>query len=287
VGWALTTLTVFAFCPWHLAQARFGSFYSLCTALAFALLWFGERTRDRRSWTAWLGLGICAAAISWAYAPLQVLYVFFAAVVAAGFGYAGRRWQPLIAIAVFAVIISLQLSQGGREAFMRSDFGQLATDTVIWRKDAEHATTTVTQPLVVVADNFARNIKWWFQETFKETDILVWWAPALGLGFHALYDLWRAHGRMRLTIYRHAAALLIFRCTADLDRLAAGGVAGMRLSRPVETPRPVAGSRGWVALRQRPSASRSCSRLCWACATTRSATRPASSIRTSVRRIST
>jgi len=52
--WALATLAVFAFSPWHLAQSRFGSFYSLCTALALAMLWLGERTREvHRAWTAW------------------------------------------------------------------------------------------------------------------------------------------------------------------------------------------------------------------------------------------
>jgi hypothetical protein len=202
-AWALAALAVFAFSPWHLAQSRFGSFYSLCAALALAMLWLGECTRrERRAWAAWIGLGLCAAAISWAYAPLQVLYPFFAAVVTAGFLYAGKRWQALIAVGVFAAVVGLQLTQGGREALMRSDFGQLATDTVIWRKDARHATTAETQPLAVVADNFARNMQWWFDEAFKEPYILVWWAPALGVGLlYALSDLWRAHGWMRALYY--------------------------------------------------------------------------------------
>jgi hypothetical protein len=193
-GWALAALTLFAFSPWHLAQSRFGTFYCSCAALSLALLWFGERTRDASgTWKAWFWFGLCAAAIGWAYAPLQVLYAFFGFLVLAGFVDSARRWQPLIAIAVFAVVVALQLSQGGRQELMRSNFGQLATDTVIWRKDAAHTPTTTTQPPVVVADNFARNIKWWFEETFKEPNILIWWAPALGVGFlYALYDLLRA-----------------------------------------------------------------------------------------------
>ena len=202
--WAPVALALFAFSPWQLMQARFGSFYCVSAALALALLWLAERTRGdgRHTRVAWLALGAGAGMISWAYAPLQVLYAFFAVVVAAGFLRARHRWEPLLAVAAFALIVGLQLSQSGRSALMRSSFGHLATDTVIWHKNTAHAVTPERQPLTVIVDNFARNVDWWFRDVFEQADILVWWAPALGLGvLYALVDLARPSSWTRSAYY--------------------------------------------------------------------------------------
>jgi hypothetical protein len=196
--WAATALAVFAFSPWHLMQSRFGTFYSLSAALSLALLWLAERTRDDRgrTWQVWIAFGVATVAISWAYAPLQVLYPFVFAVVGAGV-LQRRRWQPLLAAGVFALVTGSQLLQGGN-ALMRSHFGQLATDTVIWRKTAAGVVTRETQPLAVVIDNLAHNAQLWFRESLKDVDILIWWAPALVVGFiYALWELWRPTSWMR------------------------------------------------------------------------------------------
>jgi hypothetical protein len=202
--WATVALAVFAFSPWHLAQSRFGSFFSSSVALALAILWLSERAlrRSRRSSAAWLVLGLCAGAIGWLYAPLQVLYAFVALTIAGGLLRGGRRLQPLIAVGAVALVLGIQLTQSGIEGFLRSDFGQLATDTVIWRKSTADIVSTGTQPLKVVVDNFARNVEQWYRETFREPAILVWYAPALGIGFlYALADLWRQPARVRALYY--------------------------------------------------------------------------------------
>ncbi len=198
--WALSALTVFAFSPWHLMQSRFGTFYSLCTALSLALLWLAERTRDGRgrTWPRWVALGVCAGLISWAYAPLQVLYPFFVVVVVAGFLRPRRRWEPLLGVMAFVLLSAFQLSQGGRDSLMRSNFGQLATDTVIWRKNTADLVLPEAQPLATVVDNFAHNAQLWFRDSFADVDILIWWAPALMVGFlYALRELWREPSWMR------------------------------------------------------------------------------------------
>lgn len=192
--WAALALAVFAFSPWHLAQSRFGTFFSLSAALALSMLCLGERSaRDGpRVWAAWVALGLCAGAIGWLYAPLQVLYAFFAVLLLAGALRPGRRLEPLAAVAGFAVVVGVQLVQSGPEAFMRSDFGQLATDTVIWRKTADDVVTREIQAPAVIADHFARNIDRWFREIFRDGTILVWYAPALAIGLlYALSDVLR------------------------------------------------------------------------------------------------
>lgn len=237
--WAPVALAVFAFSPWHLMQSRFGTFYSLCAALSLGLLWLAERTRadDARGWTTWLAFGVGAGAISWAYAPLQVLYPFFGAVVVAGLLRPRRRLQPLIAVGVFAALVAFQLSQSGSGALMRSEFGQLATDTIIWRKNTADVVMSDPQPLVVVIDNLAHNAQRWFQEAVRDADILIWWAPALGMGFlYALAELWRSKTWMRSAYYLIGMLppLLIFplhRRTLIVWPLAY--VAGVRLCREV------------------------------------------------------
>lgn len=202
--WAPAALAVFAFSPWHLTQSRFGTYYSLCAALSLAVLVLAERTQgDRaRPWPVWMALGFAAGAISWAYAPLQVLYPFFFAVVVAGLLRSRRRRQPLLAVGAFAALVGFQLAQGGRDALMRSNFGQLATDTIVWRKNTADVVMNEIQPLTVVADNVAHNAQRWFHESFKDADILIWWAPALGVGFlYALFELWRSATWMRSAYY--------------------------------------------------------------------------------------
>lgn len=194
-GWGLVALAAFAFSPWHLAQARMGTIFSISAALALALLWTGERVlgegRPRVAW--WLAFGFGTGLIGYAYAPVKVLYPFAAAVITAGAWRlrqrAHRRWwaPPLLAVVPAGLVLAVQIGDAARlDEMFRTDFGDLATDTAIWHKTTDDQVTSERQPVRVIAENFFRNAGTWLQTIYAERDILPWYAPALTLGALAM-----------------------------------------------------------------------------------------------------
>lgn len=186
--WAVVSFAVFALSPWHLAQSRMGTFYSASVAVGLSLLWLAEHLWASASsrLRTWVGFGACAGLIGYAYAPLKVLYAFFLVVTAAVAWRdrrAGRRgwWRgPLMGVVVCAAFVALQLGSLARfEEMFRRDFGPLATDTSVWHKTAEDEVTAAVQPLSVVVSNVARNLSTWWDWTWSDPGVLIWYAPAL------------------------------------------------------------------------------------------------------------
>jgi hypothetical protein len=189
-GWGPVALAVFAFSPWHLAQSRMGTYFSISAAVAVALLWTGDRVaRDPRAASSWwLGFGVCTALIGYAYAPVKVLYAFALLVFAAGARSrrraGGRGWwrAPFLAAAAVVVMLAVQLWDVTRFGEMfRYDFGHLATDTSIWHKTPDDRVTRERQPPAVITENFFRNAGEWTRQVYAERNILRWYAPALTL----------------------------------------------------------------------------------------------------------
>lgn len=204
--WGLLALAVFAFSPWHLAQARMGTFVSVSAALAIALLWCADRLsaepRARAVW--WAGFGLCCGLIGYAYTPLKVLYGFAVLVLAQATlwrrcsGEAGWWRAPLLALAFWFGLLAVQIGDLRQlDEMFRYDFGELATDTSIWHKTAGGEVTPQLQPPAVIAANLLANAREWVATVYSEPDILVWYAPALTLGaVAALAGLLHDHTRV-------------------------------------------------------------------------------------------
>ncbi len=204
--WSVAALATFAFSPWHLAQSRMGTFFSASVALGLALLWAADRVdRAERSGRAaspltWATFGLLAGLIGYAYAPLKVLYLFFAIVWLRATAAAWRRgesgwWRgPLLSLALAGGVLAVQLGVPPRfEDMFRRDFGPLATDNSVWHKTLHDQVTAETQPLTVVAGNVWRNLAEWWTRTWAENRILAWYPTALTIGvFLAVRMLWRA-----------------------------------------------------------------------------------------------
>lgn len=194
-GWALAALAVFALSPWHLAQSRMGTFYSASVALGLCILLLGEKlvgAVERRDGSVaadlvrWFGFAFATGLIGYAYAPLKVLYLFFLFVIGAATisawrtGRSGWWCGPLLAAGALAAILTVQLAGSARfEEMFRRDFGVLATDTSVWKKTIDDQITDELQPPSVIAVNVARNLVTWWQWSWTEAGVLVWYAPAL------------------------------------------------------------------------------------------------------------
>lgn len=210
--WSVAALTVFALSPWHLAQSRMGTFFSASVAVGLTMLWAADRLDQiergagaatvaaPRRLALWAVLGLSAGLVGYAYAPLKVLYLFFAVVWLVLSAAAWRRRRPgwwggpVAALLLFAVVFALQIGIPPRfEQMFRRDFGPLATDTSIWHKTTDGVVTAEAQPPAVVLANAAANLVEWWRATWSEEGILVWYAPALAVAVPAAALLvWRA-----------------------------------------------------------------------------------------------
>ncbi len=184
---AVLGLSAFAFSPWHLAQSRMGTFFSISVAVAISMLAIAERIAGDRRESAlwWAGFGTCCGLLGYAYTPIKVLYLFFLVVVT-GLGYQGWRrglaawWKgPAIAVAVATVMLGVQLGVPPRFGTMlRHDYGELATDTSVWHKNRTGEVTAHVQPLIVIVENFASNVQAWWWNAWYVDDVAIWYAPA-------------------------------------------------------------------------------------------------------------
>ena len=219
--WSSIALIVFGLSPWHMAQSRMGTFFSISTAVSIGTLWSADRIfRTRSTGTAsgwWIMLGIFSGCIGWAYAPMKVLYPFFFVVVA-GIPLltrqrTGRRWLgPILALAVFGLLFGIQF-QGLKSAgeMFQSHFGNLATDNPVWRKSVDDVVGNQRQPPAVVLRNIGRNAVEWVRVTFQEPTILRVYPGALIMSLVMALLLLRRHPV--LTLYYFCGllpSLLIF-----------------------------------------------------------------------------
>ncbi|HPQ40953.1 MAG TPA: hypothetical protein PLV45_11330, partial [bacterium] len=138
---SVIALMIFGLSPWHIAQSRMGTFFSISAAVAVGLLWTAQnawRTETLRKFIGWNALfGFFAGAVGWCYAPMKVLYLFF------GSGLVLmpliRRWTPrhwwagtLAGILVFSAVLGLQMASVQNPSSMfKSHFGPLATDNPV------------------------------------------------------------------------------------------------------------------------------------------------------------
>lgn len=215
-GWGLLALAVFAVSPWHLAQSRMGTFFSISAALGVLLLWLAEKLVARRepSIAGFVGLGFCAGLIGYAYAPLGVLYLFYFAVLL-GAGLTGRRrrlrdwWSgPLLSASCLAAVVAVQVGVPPRlDRVIRQDFGTLATDASILRKTPAGEVTATLQPPGVVVENAEANLVTWFRRTWQEPNILVWYAPVLTVVLPAALVLLVSPGFRVVALYFLIGAL--------------------------------------------------------------------------------
>jgi len=210
--WSLIALSFFALSPWHLAQSRMGTFFSISSAVALGILWSaGNVWRSEKTWRSigwWALLGFFAGCIGWAYAPMKVLYPFFIlALVAIPFL---KRFKPakwwigwLVSLLVFSAVFGVQLSSVSNPSSMfKSHFGPLATDNPVWRKTVDDKVQNGIQPVKTIAVNVKRNATEWANRTFGNFHILPiyayavvasivvtilcfvnWWNPVLGAYF--------------------------------------------------------------------------------------------------------
>lgn len=190
-GWGVLALAVFAFSPWHLAQSRMGTFYSISVALALAMLLLAEQITARRHarTISWICFGATAGLLGYAYAPVKVLYAFFLIVLAVASWQSWRagdqRWWvgPGTAILTFLLLFAVQVWDFTRlDEMFRHNFGSLATDTSIWHKSTNDVVSAEIQPPQTIVENLFRNASVWMQRTYEEPTILSWYAPALSIG---------------------------------------------------------------------------------------------------------
>ncbi|MBN1296427.1 glycosyltransferase family 39 protein [bacterium] len=194
---AVAGLILFGLSPWHLAQSRMGTFFSISVAVAVGILWTSrnacEATTPWKSAGWWAAFGILTGSIGWCYAPMKVLYLYFFLVVAGVLvrAIANRNresrfsWRLVFAGApvgaiMFGLILTLQMSAVRNPSSMfKSHFGPLATDNPVWRKTVDDQVGPDRQPIPVIAANIRRNAVHWMETTFKENGILPLYAPAL------------------------------------------------------------------------------------------------------------
>ncbi|MCD4655871.1 hypothetical protein K8T06_18275, partial [bacterium] len=187
--WSVVALAVFGLSPWHLAQSRMGTFFSISAAIAFGLLWCANNAwRSKNTWKTtiwWSLLGIFAGCIGWCYAPMKVLYPFFFTAlvgIPAINRFKQKKWWmgSLAALTMFIAIFGLQMySVANPSSMFKSHFGPLATDNPVWRKTVDDTVQNSVQPASIIATNIKRNFKEWMQTTFRNHSILPIYAPAL------------------------------------------------------------------------------------------------------------
>ncbi len=189
--WSLVALTVFGLSPWHLAQSRMGTFFSISAAVSIGLLFTADRLYRTKQFSKaigwWILFGFLTGCIGWSYAPMKVLYLFFLYVVII-VPILKRKTHPkawtgaLCAMGVFGILFALQFQGLQKPGHMfQSSFGGLATDNPVWRKTVDDQVTNTTQPVSVIAKNLQRNLIQWLQVTFSENDILRFYPGALVL----------------------------------------------------------------------------------------------------------
>ncbi len=191
--WSLVALAVFAFSPWHLAQSRMGTFQSISNALAIAMLWVAEiivAGTARRRW--WAAFGLLAGLIGYGYAPVKVLYIFFAGIVALAAFEARRRRRPgwwlgpVLSVLAFAVVLAVQLGiPPDLSVLLGQEYGPLATDTSVLHKTPAGGVTQERQGFAVVLENISANLIAGWRFHWVEPDILVWYAVALSAALPA------------------------------------------------------------------------------------------------------
>lgn len=187
--WAPVALMVFGLSPWHIAQSRMGTFFSISAAIAVGLLWTAQqawRAETLRGVILWWALlGAFAGAIGWCYAPMKVLYLFFVLcliLIPLLRRFKPRHWWAgtLASILIFGAFLGLQMASVQVPSSMfKSHFGPLATDNPVWRKTADDRVEPGRQPVPVIAANLKRNAVQWMQLTFREHGILPLYAPSL------------------------------------------------------------------------------------------------------------
>ncbi len=177
----LLALTLFATAPWHLAQSRMGTFFSVSVTWALLLLLLAERVaRGRAALWQWALFGACAGGIGYCYAPINVLYLFFPLVLLAGAGASGGMRGAAVATVCFAAVIAVQVGVPPRfDHVLHREFGALATDTSILRKTADGRVADELQPLGVIAGNGLANAATWWRRTWDEPAISSWYAVSL------------------------------------------------------------------------------------------------------------
>lgn len=192
-SWALVALTVFGLSPWHLAQSRMGTFFSISAAIAMGILWTAQNAwRSQRYQSAtfwWMVCGGFAGCIGWCYAPMKVMYAcFFVLLLGTPLlrKFSQKRWYiPILgALLCFGALFGLQLKSVQNPASMfKSHFGPLATDNPVWRKTVDDKVEAGVQPTGVIAANLKRNFLEWMPKTFRERGILPMYGSALVLSF--------------------------------------------------------------------------------------------------------
>jgi hypothetical protein len=191
--WSLAALIVFGLSPWHLAQSRMGTFFSISAAVAIGMLLSADglnRAKTVPASTAWwLLFGFLAGCIGWSYAPMKVLYLFFLYVVimvpVLNRHKQKRSWVgALCSVLVFSAVFTVQFQglQHPKNMF-QSHFGSLATDNPVWRKTIDDQVVNTIQPVSVITHNIYRNLIEWIRVTFTESDILRLYPGALIMSF--------------------------------------------------------------------------------------------------------
>ena len=189
--WSIIALAVFGLSPWHLAQSRMGTFFSISVAISLGLLWLADSIwkSGQPQIIKWIGFGFFAGCIGWSYTPLKVLYLFV------GFTTfclpvlrrnKSKNWWvgPICALIIFTILLTLQLNLIQRPINMfRSQFGTLATDTPVWKKTIEDQVQPEIQPADVILKNISRNCVEWLRITFTEQTIFRFYSAAFILSF--------------------------------------------------------------------------------------------------------